>query len=113
VSGSEQSESGNQQENNNLNWEVQECPADDSSMAAHECHMRGVDRWDAHEFPLLVNPRPPQDGESLNPDASSNHQENIVDNLVAFDPMFLESASGDEFMFTTHDVITNYLEKHL
>jgi len=35
-----------------------------------------------------------------------------MDDFVAFNPMSLKRASGDEFMFNTHDVITNYLETH-
>ena len=35
-----------------------------------------------------------------------------MDNSVVFDPTSLEGASGDEFMFDTHGVITDYLGKH-
>ena len=37
-------------------------------------------------------------------------QEGLVDSLVAFDPSSV--APNDDFVFDTHEVISNYLEKH-
>ena len=59
-SGSSQSEFGNQQVNINTSRDAQEHPEDDeSSMAAHMCHTKEIDKRDAHELPLRVNPMPP------------------------------------------------------
>jgi len=69
-----------------------------------------VGKRGAHEPPSAVNPGPPQDREPQDLDASGSSLDNLVDNSVAFNPASM--ASGDEFMFDAHEVITNYLETH-
>jgi len=49
-------------------------------------------------------------GEPQDLDASGSSRDNLINNSVAFNPASM--ASGDEFMFDTHEVITNYLETH-
>ena len=48
--------------------------------------------------------------EDLDEVVGAQPQGRSVDNLVTFDPTAV--APSDEFVFDTHEVITNYLEKH-
>ena len=83
---------------------------DRSSVVAQEHHSRGVNKRGAHELPSSVNPRPPHDGEPPNLDVPGNSRDSLMNNSVDFDPTSM--TSGDEFMFDTYEVITNYLETH-
>ena len=67
--------------------------------------------WEAHEHPSTVNPpclsAPAEEGLM---EYDSLPQEGLVDSSVAFDPSSV--APNDDFVFDTHEVISNYLEKH-
>ena len=55
----------------------------------------------------LVNPQVTEDLDEVD---GIQPQGRSVDNSVAFDPTAV--APSDELVFDTHEVITNYLEKH-
>ena len=55
----------------------------------------------------LVNPLMTKDLDEV---VGAQPQGRSVDNLVTFDPIAV--APSDEFVFDTHEVITNYLEKY-
>ena len=96
-----------EQHTNNASQVADEHLPDDPSLVADVHQSRGVNGRGADVPSLSVNPQATED---LAETDGVQIQGRSVDNSVAFDPAAV--APSDEFVFDTHEVITNYLEKH-
>ena len=95
------------QHTNNVNQVADEHLRDEPLLVANVHHSREVNGQEADVPSSLVNPQVTEDLDEMD---GIQPQGRSVDNLVAFDPTAV--APSDEFVFDTHEVITNYLEKH-
>ena len=91
-----------EQHTNNVSQVADEHLPDDPSLVADVHQSRGVNGRGADVPSLLVNPQATEDLAEVD---GIQIQEWSVDNSVAFDPTAV--APSDEFVFDTHEVITN------
>ena len=95
----------------NVSREAHKPRTENALLVAHEHQSRGVNGREAHVHPLTVNPPcPPVPAEEGLMEYDLLPQEGLMDSSVAFDPSSV--APNDDFVFDTHEVIINYLEKH-
>ena len=95
------------QHTNNVNQVADEHLRDKPSLVADVHQSKGVNGWGANVSSSLVNPPVTEDLDEVD---GTQPQGRSVDNSVTFDPTAV--ARSDEFVFDTHEIITNYLEKH-
>ena len=95
------------QHTNNVNQVADEHLCDELSLVADVHQSRVVNRRGADVPSSSVNPPATKDLDEVD---GTQPQGRSVDNSVAFDPTAV--APSDEFVFDTHEVITNYVEKH-
>ena len=109
TSNSENTQSPGQmdQHTNNVNQVADEHPRDEHSLVADVHQSRGVNRLGAGVPSSSVNPLATEDLDEVD---GTQPQGRLVDNSFAFDPTAVTST--DEFVFDTHEVITNFREKH-
>ena len=95
------------QHTNNVSQVADEHLRDEPSLVADVHQSRGVNGRGAGVPSSSVNPPATEDLDKVD---GTQPQGRSVDNSFTFDPTAV--APSDEFVFDTHEVITNYLEKH-